>query len=730
MSTDNPQPKPDIRNMIPGAFMMPGTVFFQAIEFWTDAFQRSVLFLDVLRERGNIHFKQLENPAPTVLFFDHEEILNGQDLLEPVNYMLFRILPPDGLPVDPTKRPFIIFDPRAGHGPGIGGMKPDSEIGLAMRAGHPCYFVGFLPYPTPTQTTEDVCRAEAVFVAKVIELHPKADKPCLIGNCQAGWQIAMMSATNPDLVGVLILAGAPISYWAGVHGKNPMRYVGGMTGGSWTTSLSSDIGNGLFDGATLVQNFENSNPANTLWKKNYSLYSKVDTEAPRFLEFERWWGAPVLLNREEMQFIVDELFIGNHLSAAKIHTSGGLRIDLRNIKSPIVVFCSNADDITPPQQALDWILDLYNSEDEIVANGQTIIYTVHQTIGHLGIFVSGSVAVKEHDKFIQNIDMIETLPPGLYEAIFTEKEADTLNPELVSGKYILRFDRRRLDDIRAFGCNDAEDNLRFEAVSRISENIQGMYHTFLSPTVRSLVTDKTAELLRRMNPIRSRFEVFSNRNPLLSQIGPLAEAVKANRLPVSQDNVFWAMQEAFSKQIISALDSYREARDEFTEKLFIQIYGSPLIQAMIGLRTVRPYSVRHIGRDMDRERTIHQKLEELQNQVEAGGLAEAMARGLIYVSRGSNSMDEREFVMLRKLRSESKLFPQMPRDEYKAMARQQYMMLMLDEERALNAMPTLLRSGRGSGSEVISAIRSVIEAAGKPTDNEYRRLKKLEKLLT
>ena len=90
-----------------------------------------------------------------------------------------------------------------------------------------------------------------------------------------------------------------------------------------------------------------------------------------------------------MQYIVDNLFVGNKLSTGQLRTSDGLRIDLRNITSPIIVFCSWGDDITPPPQALDWILDLYDHEDEIIANGQTIVYTLHQTIGHLGIFVSG-----------------------------------------------------------------------------------------------------------------------------------------------------------------------------------------------------------------------------------------------------------------------------------------------------------------------------------------------------
>jgi hypothetical protein len=109
----------------------------------------------------------------------------------------------------------------------------------------------------------------------------------------------------------------------------------------------------------------NQNPANTLWSKQYNLYSKIDTEAPRYLGFERWWGGHVNLNAEEIQFIVDELFVGNKLAACEIKTSDGTAIDLRNIRSPIVVFCSKGDNM-----ALDWILDLYEDVDEIRSQGR------------------------------------------------------------------------------------------------------------------------------------------------------------------------------------------------------------------------------------------------------------------------------------------------------------------------------------------------------------------------
>ncbi len=450
------------------------------LDYWIDAWQRSILLWDVLRQRGNNSIEHNARKAPNVLSFDVELVLDGRTLGRPVNYGLVRIIPPAGTVVDQTKRPFIVFDPRAGHGPGIGGMKHDSEIGVALAAGHPCYFVGFLPDPVPGQTIEDVCEAEARFVEEVVKRHPAAEgKPCLIGNCQAGWQIMMMSAIHPEHVGPIMLAGSPLSYWAGVHGKNPMRYLGGLLGGTWLTSLAGDLGNGIFDGANLVANFESLHPDNTYWKKIYNVYSKIDTEPPRFLEFEKWWGSPVLLNAGEMQSIADQLFVGNKLTSGELHSSDGLRIDLRNIKSPIIVFCSWGDDITPPQQALDWVLDLYNHEDEIVAAGQTIVYCLHQSIGHLGIFVSGKVATKEHEEFAQSMDMIDLMPPGLYEAVITGADETVENRQLVQGGYLFSLETRKLDDIRALGGNSPADDLAFATVARVSEVTQGVYSTLM-----------------------------------------------------------------------------------------------------------------------------------------------------------------------------------------------------------------------------------------------------------
>ena len=114
--------------------------YSSAFDYMADAFQRTILFWDVMRKRGNQAVEHAEAGKPPVLSFHNEVVMDGRTLKRPCNYLLLRILPSpeSGVRIDPAKRPFVIVDPRAGHGPGIGGFKPDSQIGNALEAGHPC----------------------------------------------------------------------------------------------------------------------------------------------------------------------------------------------------------------------------------------------------------------------------------------------------------------------------------------------------------------------------------------------------------------------------------------------------------------------------------------------------------------------------------------------------------------------------------------------------------------
>src|SRR5215471_14282959 len=553
-----------------------------AWEYWVDAAQRTLLFWDVMRKRGNMFLEHEAKGKPPVLAFEHEMVLDGQTLERPVNYFLMRIIAPAGTRQDPRKRPFVVFDPRAGHGPGIGGSKVDSEIGVALRAGHPCYFVGFRSDPVPGQTMEDVGRAEARFLEKIAELHPEADgRPCVVGNCQAGWAVMMLSSVAPELMGPILIAGAPLSYWSGEGTQNPMRYAGGLLGGSWMASLASDLGNGRFDGAHLVANFENLNPANTLWTKQYNLYSKIDTEERRYLDFERWWGGFYLLNEDEIRFIVDNLFIGNRLASGEMVTSKGPQIDLRNIRSPIVVFASWGDNITPPQQALNWIADLYDSDDEIRVNEQTIVYCLHEKAGHLGLFVSGGVARRETSELASALDLIDMLPPGLYEAIIQDTRPDMPGLEYVAGRYLIQFAPRTIDDVLALD-DGRRDERAFEIVERVSKINQGLYDRLWSPFVKAMSNEFSAWVLRMMNPVRIEHWLYSDLNPWMAWVKPAAELVREERRPAAADNAFLKFQGTVSTHTEQVLDNYGTLRDELQERLFKIIYESPWLALAVG----------------------------------------------------------------------------------------------------------------------------------------------------
>jgi len=401
-------------------------------------------------------------------------------------------------------------------------------------------------------------------------------------------------------------------------------------------------------------------------------------------------------------------------------------VDLRNIRSPIVVFCSKGDNITPPQQALDWIFDLYGDVNEIRAYGQTIVYTVHESVGHLGIFVSGGVAKKEHAEFSSNIDLIDVLPPGLYEATFEAKSADTTNPDLAFGQWVMRCEARTLDDIRAMGGNSPEDERRFAAAKRLSEINLAAYQKFVQPWVKSMVTPQMAEWMHKLHPLRLQYEIFSSQNPLMSTVKSAAEKAAEDRKPVSSDNPFLAFQEQVSKQIVHALDSWRDSQEAMSEAIFLNLYGSPAVQAALG---VDPKSEPSRRREMSAEHRVmlEKRISELKSKIGEGGLREAAIRGLLYIGAARGMVDERSIEALRQARRDH-CGPRMTLPEFKMLVREQFFMLIIDQEGALTAIPKLLPEDVGQRRAALAAMRTVLSASAEITGERAKRLKRVAEL--
>ena len=536
-----------------------------------DLSERWILFLDTLRQRADNMIAHERQGMPPLLNFKYETILDARGFDQPANYALLRITEAgddcwDDC-VDETKPPVMVVDPRAGHGPGMGGFKHDSEIGMALHEGHPVYFVTFFPEPMPNQTLADVHFALRAFVAELARRHPDTP-PVLYGNCQAGWAMTLLAADCAGLTGPVVLNGSPLSYWSGEAGSSPLRMMGGLVGGTWAAHLAADLGDGRFDGAWLVQNFERLQPEKAICEKYANLLGNVDTEADRFLEFERWWNGFYTLSRQEILAITENLFIGNKLETGEFRIDDHCKVDLRRIRNPMIIFASYGDNITPPAQALGWVPQVYKDTADLRAAGQRIVYLTNPHVGHLGLFVSATVAKREHRAILENLDEIEALAPGLYEMKIDNPPGDD---DCRESGITVRFEPREVDEIAGHSHNRSD----LANVRLLSELNAATYALFVSPWVTAMSNPISATALKWAHPMRVSRMAFSEQlNPWMKLVHTMADDISKKRTPLPDDAPGIMAERAAMDAVGQQIKSARILRDQAMAAFFEMIFGT------------------------------------------------------------------------------------------------------------------------------------------------------------
>ncbi len=269
------------------------------------------------------------------------------------------------------------------------------------------------------------------------------------------------------------------------------------------------------------------------------------------------------------------------------------------------------------------------------------------------------------------MDVIDCLPPGLYEMVISPRPADVPQGGFVASDWIARFEARSLDDIRALGRNSREDDRAFAAAARLSELNLSIYRTFMQPFVRALASERAANIARTLNPLRLSFTMFADSNPWMMGVQKLAANVTAVRKPAAADNPFLALQKQVSDQITAGLDAYRVARDRMAEQMFFGFYGSPFVQALLGLSEsseVRPFP----GTSPEKLAARQAQADAYAAKLRTGGFDEALTRGVLYVIAAERMIDQRSALALNVARQQ---LMHLSLAEFKALVRDQFFVL-------------------------------------------------------
>jgi len=219
----------------------------------------------------------------------------------------------------------------------------------------------------------------------VAEIAKRAGVPKvnLLGVCEGGVFATAFAALQPARLNTLTLTITPIDF----HADTVENRLGHGFINIWTRSISpEDVdrlidANGNLPGEFLGAIFNQMSPMRSLLKYNLDLLEIVDDEQRlmNWLRMEKWIADRPDHPGEAAKQWMKDLYQQNKLVRNEWEL-GGHRVDLRNIRMPVLNVYAKDDHIIPPatSRALGPMLEASSDYTELALPG-----------GHVGVFVGG-----------------------------------------------------------------------------------------------------------------------------------------------------------------------------------------------------------------------------------------------------------------------------------------------------------------------------------------------------
>ncbi len=272
----------------------------------------------------------------------------------------------------------------------------------------------------------------------------------------------------------------------------------------------------------------------------------------------------------------------------------------------------------------------------------------------------------------------------------------------------MRCEARTLDDIRALGGNDAADERRFATAARVSEINLALYRTFVQPIVRALVDPGTRRVAAAAASAAAAVRIAFQRQSDDGTCRATGRPSSRGATPAAADNPFVALQESASRQIVAALDAWRDLIEVACRANFPD--GLRLADAPGGGRH-RP------GRHAPAAKGAQESAAS-RTPARSGSPNSKSAFRPVGCATPSFAADlcghgarrgRRARVRSRPPHAQM-LIADLSLAEFKALVREQFNMLLIDQEAALAAIPSMLPPDAETRAEAFDLIKQVLSA--------------------